>query len=476
MVERRDVSTRWGWVGWWGLGLSMVVVVAVLVAGFAFAWPQTDDWLRLRLGWELGPWDAMVAEYRRWSGRWAGLLVVTATGWLLGQHVPLGWAGMGMWLVFAGAVVANVLRYLVWVPVGVRAGAGVVLSLWMWTRLPSVGDGVYWFTGVVDNLLGWGLVGWALAVMPWGGLRAGGWVRLMVAAVLTAVGCGTHELLAMGAVAMWAGVLAVGWWWGWRGWGGASVPMLAGLVSLAVVMASPGHAARTAELGGLSDPVRATVGTAVEVLLNYPAWLTDAGLWLLVLWVLTWATSRGGDGEAIRPPGGAGWLAAWLVAVSVLMLWGATWAIHARPPGRTVNLVFVPAVGAVVMLVAAWGPVWAAWLDGRMPGWRSVRGLLAGVLGVALLAGHNVGLGGLDLARRYWDYTAVMRERERLVAEYRSEGRRGVLTVPHVGHFPLSYHMGDIGPDPTSPVNVQWAEYYGVDAVVTTGVPKVGLR
>lgn len=469
-------------LGWLTLGGAVGVVLALQLAGFAFMWPQIDDWLRLRLGWELGPWGAMLEEYQRWSGRWAGLLVVTATGWLFGRGAPVGAVSLLAWLVFAGAVIANIVRYLVWVPLAARLGVGFLLTLWVWTRMPAVGDGVYWLTGIMDNLLGWGLIGWATALMPWRGRGWGSWLGVLGASVLTALACGTHELLALGAIAAWLGVLILGWRWGWPGWVRAFGPMVGGALSLGVVALAPGNAKRTSELGGLSEPGIATAGMLTELLLNYPRWLLDAGLWLIAGLLLTLARREEGLGrmpQAVaseRMRHGPAWMAGWLLVVSVLMLWGACWAISARPPGRTINLVFVTVLAALGVLLCCYGPRWAAWLDGRCAGWRGVRPLMAGLLGVALLAGHNVGFGGVDVVRRYWDYRAVMRERERLVAAYHAGGARGVLTVPHVAYYPISYHMGDVGLDADSLLNRQWAAYYGVEAVVASGVPRQALR
>jgi hypothetical protein len=150
------------------LAIGIAGPLATMTALGWYALPNGDDYCRGRLlplvravpGWHTSP-NALayvITSWRLWTGRWLAMAIEPTV--LTRVDITSGYAALifGVW--------AALLALIVVVVRGVLSGACTrrvvavgALLLWavFWSGMPGPGDGLFWFTGAVENLLGVGL-------------------------------------------------------------------------------------------------------------------------------------------------------------------------------------------------------------------------------------------------------------------------------------------------------------------------------
>lgn len=186
---------------------SMAVSTLAMTALALFAEANGDDFCRGKLlplissvaSWHRAPdVPSYVADsWRLWTGRWAATAVETQTlaTTSFTQHY---WAlVIPVWITLLGSLLVGVQYVLTPHRVG-RIALGSTAILWalFWAGMPGPGDGLFWFTGAVENVLPIGLVLATLVAISRGSGARG--ARRLGYFTAAGVGCvvvpGMHEL------------------------------------------------------------------------------------------------------------------------------------------------------------------------------------------------------------------------------------------------------------------------------------------
>ena len=147
--------------GSYRLGALVTFIVAVTLCActvfllITFTEPALDDFCRAHFDVSINPWrssgtaNATIRTYLNWSGRWAGL----GLDFLVLSAAPLPDAYP--WLMFTLIVVQYLILYLaIWNLVKDACltlyFSALVASVY-WATMPAPEEGIFWFTGAVEN-------------------------------------------------------------------------------------------------------------------------------------------------------------------------------------------------------------------------------------------------------------------------------------------------------------------------------------
>src|SRR5262245_40191397 len=173
---RTDDATRFARLSYrLSTALMAVILVGVSFVALAlakYAFPKADDLFRAGRVRDLGIPASIHVEYTTWSGRWAG----TGLSYLLSATFNLEGV-YGRLLVAVIATIPLAVYVLVGALYGsalsrpVRAVIALAFFVLYWCAMPSHAEGLYWLTGVLENLLP---IPAALLIVA-GLLRCGDW-------------------------------------------------------------------------------------------------------------------------------------------------------------------------------------------------------------------------------------------------------------------------------------------------------------
>ena len=353
---------------------------------------------------------------------------------------------------------------------------------------PGPGDGLFWFTGAVENLLPAALGGAVVALLARSARTSGlARVALRAAALVGALAVpGLHELhgLSLCLVLVAATVLVAttrtsGAGGAWAVWPWAACAVLS-VLGAAVVVVAPGNAERARFYPPPHLLVAARI-TAAEVARDLPAWALSVPLLAATaLFVAHPSVRAARPAWVARALGGSrGWLVpALTLALVVGGLFVPSYALSSPPAGRTLS-------GVYLMFLLGWFASafvltrgWVGRADGadRPDAHSSARRLArvaALVLAASLVAQGNTRLGLADLVRHVGPWRAAMRARYATLRASQSPAERvaGVVVLPRVPRAPDVFFAEDIEERPAAWRNACVAGYFGVPGVALA--PKV---
>lgn len=453
-----------------GIAITMLTAVAV---GF-FAEPNGDDFCRAKLlpliraveGWHqaASPWSYAKESWTFWTGRWLAMWietsVLTRTDLTTGYSAILfgGWA-----LLVAGCIGFVRLLTTASLSWARTAALGIGLFALFWSTTPGLGEGHYWFTGMVENVLPISANIAVVAVTARASARLdGAWI--LGAAMLAFVTPGLHELHSVGLV----GVLALGYYFSRNRGRWASFPWLLSLLfaggGLALVILASGNA-RRAEFWPTPDLMIAARLTAIKIWQLVPEWVLSVPLLSATAWVATtsdlgvlrlrWAREHLTGRRIYIVP-------ALTIAVVVTGFLGPSYAMSAPAPGRTLSgvyLVFLLGWFTTVLLIRQRfdsppnGPAGAS----------PLHSLSAIALGLSLAF-----LGHVPTAT--WELrTSMPRWHDSLQARYEvlkaARPGSGAVAVTPINVAPSLFFTLDVEEDITAWRNQCVAGYFGLQAV-----------
>lgn len=447
---------------------AFVAVVALFLAGCFFANPVADDFIyaaNARGGWT-GAW---LQEYAAWSGRYAsnGLVLATPLRFgLAGYHVAAA-------LLIVSTVLAVYLLLAAWAGDALARRDALTCSLGLTavylSQMPSLGEGVYWYTSAV-TYHAWivpALLYLAL-ILRSGRVGAAPGFALVGAAALLVVAVGFNEVVAILLLvfhAMWL-VVAVRT----RSEDRRRAAVLLTIVGVGVVsmLLSPGNAVRRSFYVGVRHQLgRSLVWTALQSVRFYADWLTSGAL-LVGTAIFTPAAAELSRRWAHDPARARVWLAALIVAMALIVpiaTFPAYWETGTLGQHRTVNAAYFAFLIAWFAATSLWFATGSA-LAGRLRAFAvAFRTPLAIALLVAVgLTGNSYTLGSELLSGRLAAFNREMAARLSRLQACRDR-RQAACGVEPLREAPRSFFVLDIGPDPHDWVNAAYARYFDLDDV-----------
>lgn len=450
------------------------VPIVVMSALASFSLPNGDDFCRgrlLLLGQAVADaspniWSYVAESWRFWTGRWLAMAVETA----LLSHVDIASQYpvlvLGMWAVLLLSL-AVAAQQIFGASGSRRLAIGSVLLLWgvFWSGMPATGDGLYWFTGVVENLLpialGALVVVFAARSASTTG-RAGG--AFLAAAILgSAAVPGLHELHGLALVtALVVGVI-VAWPYGVR----TSVPWIVcavvALLGCMLVMSARGNAVRAASLPPPNVWLALRVAST-ELWRVIPIWILGVPLLSASALFLLHPSMRAVQPAWVRRffSGWRVWLAPLATAgVVAVGFFGPSFALSYGPPTRTQD-------GVYLVFLLGW--FFSLFILSRArieaspriatPAWMVTASLV--VLACALVLQGNTRLALSDLRHSAGEWNDSMHARYRSL---RSARAQDTLVIARGAPPPQSFFTFDITESPAAFRNRCVAGYFGVAAV-----------
>lgn len=464
-VDAHTIVTRWAVVA------AAVVCLSSMLALGMFAHPNGDDFCRSRFvplketisGWQRTSASIpyVVDSWLHWTGRWLSVAIeafVLSSIDITKHYGPLL---LGTWgLSFIGLLIG--IRQFI---AGLGAAAACTVGLWLlfWTGMPGPGDGFFWFTGAVENLLPVSLCTVTLSALATA-LRSTGAKR----AVLLAVGftlCflvpGLHELHggALLIVLCMSAAIAI------RAQSGAARFWLAAAgftaIGMLVVMIAHGNAIRATTLPP-RQLVQSTVFAATSFLAQVPYWVQSIPLLSATVLVYLYPRFRQAKPEWVETFFPGHWKLAIPLTVGAIVAAGfllPSIALSSRIPTRTLNgiyLIFITGWFATVFVYLPRGS--ASSLHRASTG---VHAATWGALAASIVIFGNTKAAIGDLAARAGPWDAAIEAR---YAQLRSASPAGTVVVDRLPQFPRLFHNMDVIESTSGWRNVCLAAYFDVEA------------
>jgi len=455
--------------------LALSAILGMYLAACWFVHPVADDFVFARDA-RAGLWAAWLSEYAGFSGRYASNALVLSG--------PASWGAAGYRaaaaLMLIGVPVAAYAFVRAWFTDTLsRAEAlacALVFSALYVSQMPSLGEGIYWYTAAATHHapLVLVLLHFAFVLRSMRG-QPGARLYLVAAIALLVAVAGFNEVMTL---------LLLGFYTAWSvgdraGGSGPRVPgiLLAVTAACAVaVVMSPGNTVRQALYAAVHHRfLYSAAMTALQTLRFSVDWVSSGALLLATVlfvplaakWAQSWAPQPSRRRSLLI------WLAAGLLLVIPAAVFPAYWETGILGQHRTVNT-------AYFAFLVLWFTATAIWVagDGRHP--RALRQFsnqfrlpLAILLLAALAVTRNSYALGLDLVSgRLATFSREMTSRD---AALRACHERGDQTchLEGIQARPASFLVLDVSTDPRDFVNESYARYFGVREVrLVSGGPR----
>lgn len=346
----------------------------------------------------------------------------------------------------------------------------VVLAAY-WFALPAIGETVFWRSGAPVYLWPtWLLLLFVFPYRRWMSSALRGPGRgpvLRVAAALGwfalgfVVGCSQEQVVV--ALIVLLAVFAARVWR--RGLRAAPAALVAGVVGAAlgaaVLVLAPGNENRLAETGALSlTMLERASGFAAYLASIILCWLPPLIPWLLCLLVAAVPLGKTGPKQASAPDGASrAWLVWGLVSVATLAPFVLTPGLNAE---RTSMFL---AVFLTISVLSLSGDTVRSALDLLPPATTSA---IIAVLMLFVLASITV------TARGQMLLDGVLQQREQSIAAQKARGVEDVVVPPisieiRRGYRYRAISFFDLTTEPSHPINLSQADWYGVRTIATGG-------
>jgi len=445
--------------------LATVVVLGALLAAYVaagvFAHPIADDFDSASSARQSGFATAWRQQYLTWNGRYSLNALALA--------VPLGTPSLTAYraalALMAVAFVAALYAFLAALAGGTfgrveTLAATLTLSVLFLSQMPALGQAFYWYTGAVTYQAPLVLALLHLACVIRYCRTGSGWTLAAACALLVAA-IGFNEVTMLMLGVLYAVLLA--WSLSARLEHRASFGLLlaVSIVAGAIVVLSPGNAARAAMYPARHQLVRSLGMTLLQTLRFVGDWVSNGPLLLASAAFLPMA---GAFARVIDPRRARAcvWLSiAGLALVVPIAVFPPYWAQGILGQHRTVNVAWC---AFVLLWFLALG-FWAAFRPPLQAVARSLRAPLLALLLVSLACTRNsYGLGLDIIGGRFAAYDREMQQREAALRACH-DARAPVCALPPIHTRPASFFVLDISADPRDWVNLAYANYFGVGEV-----------
>ena len=443
--------------------LSLAWVLFLGLMACTYARPVSDDFA----GASIRNWFEFVYNdmYCNWSGRWVsiGFEACLLPHIDLVRHYPYLILALGCLQVIGFAAYWKVL-------VG-RVSAftwGVVIFALVWCGIPDMGQGIYWFTGSIENQTPIGL---SLILMSrlldereleprsrvsWGTL--GSAVNLTIAFLIP----GIHEVSGFMLCISLGAMVALGVYSrhpAWRSWLLTFAFALAGFL---VMYMAPGNAVRAVESGfsNRQSPEVAIALTTSQLIKYLGTWSTDPksiALALCILFLPEFERNRLGRMRFL-------WAVPLLCFVLIVgSLAGASWSIGVEVPPRTIDTLYlVFLLGWIATLMGISSRYSVAIRFGRLSWLIQPSALLFLATTVVFTGNAPKVWRSLRVDAPEW-YAAEARQDSLIAAAQRTS--QSSITIPHVPKTPYFIFNEPIKMDEKSFPNNWIARYYGFRSI-----------
>jgi hypothetical protein len=445
--------------------LALVAIVGLFVAACLFIHPIADDLDFASFAREAGLSTAWRQHYLTWNGRYASNLLALAIP-LSGDTLVGYRTAVASMLAITVAAVYMLLRALApgdFTRSEIVTGALALCALYL-CQMPSLGEGVYWYTSVVTYHAALVVAVVHLACLAHSRRRRTAPAFLIAIALLVAV-AGFNEVIMIIMLAVYGALFVVT---ASNGSSGrmAFATLSAVTVACAVIVAgSPGNAARLGEY-----PLRHRLGpslamTALQTVRFLAAWISSGPL---LIASMLWLSHANRVAPALPQARGRASLVLCvlgLLFVVPLTAFPAYWSTGVLGQHRTMNTAYF----AFLVLWFTALALWSGSGGNRAKAVRAVAADLRSPLTLVLLASlaltHNSYAVGADLmSGRFTRFDQKMRQRNLALRRCRESGAT-TCEVDPVDTVPASFFVLDISAETRHWVNVAYARYYGIAQV-----------
>jgi hypothetical protein len=202
LYEMQDAGSKKGTLPESGMSLYLFLILVVLFLPYLilcfFAHPVADDLSYSHKTMSLGLWPAMQHDYLHWNGRYFSNFLVMASPLCFDSLLLYRLCAFALILALPCAVyffIRSLLREKLSKPQFVFA-SGLLSLLWL-NLLPTIAQGIYWYTGAMTYVAGvilFLLYAGHLLRMINGSSAITGWRGIALLAILLFLSCGFNEV------------------------------------------------------------------------------------------------------------------------------------------------------------------------------------------------------------------------------------------------------------------------------------------
>jgi hypothetical protein len=443
--------------------LALVAILGLFAAACLFIHPIADDLDFASFAREAGLSTAWRQHYLTWNGRYASNLLALAIPFSADTLVGYRTAVASM-LAVTVAAVYMLLRALApgdFARSEIVTGALALCALYL-CQMPSLGEGIYWYTSVVTYHAALVVAIVHLACLAHSRRHRTPPMFLIAVALLVAV-AGFNEVIMIIMLAVYVALFLVTTSSGSPGRMAFATLSAVTIACALVIAGSPGNAARLGEYPLRHELGRSLAMTALQTARFLATWISSGPLLIAsMLWL-----SHGNRLAPALPRGRASLVLCvlGLLVVVPLAAFPAYWTTGVLGQHRTMNTAYF---AFLILWFAALG-LWSASdsvranVVGAVA--REFRIPLTLVLLVSLALTQNSYAVGSDLlSGRFTRFDQRMRQRNLTLRQCRDAGRATCELDP-LDTIPASFFVLDISAEPRDWVNVAYARYYGIAQV-----------
>lgn len=464
------------------LAICLISLFPYLANSF-FNEPSMDDY-RYAVNYQSADFGHLQSHmYHHWSGRYAATALLYLGPLSFGSFVGYKLASLVLFLGLLGSI-----YFVLWPQLGflsaLRRHLIVLLGFGIWMAcLPTLSQGIYWFSGAYTYLPGVILFNCLLGSLlrlrrfritdPRWEMRDGGREGLFVVTGLVFMGVtmGLNEIIVLCLLPILFLVLGAAWWRCQKPDPALLVVTLGSLCFVLVSFLAPGNAVRSSHFEKGHDlwlTLRKSPAYVVwfaQYFLSLPLLLALAGSIRPLIRLVSRVP------EAIHGPAARGAVGSLALLLPLAVFTLGVWATGVRPARRALNVLHY-------YEFALLGMAWCQWVLARPDFWgrwreriRLADGVLWMAAGAALSCSGNNREAWVDLFQRGPAYREEIRERYARVA------RGGDVVVAPIVHKPKTLFFEDITEDPTIWQNVEMARYFRISSIRLSGKdPSHSLR
>jgi Family of unknown function (DUF6056) len=442
---------------------ALTAILGLFIAGCLFVHPIADDFDFASNARDAGVATAWRQQYLTWNGRYASNLLALAIP--LPGHTLIGYR-TAVASMLAATVAGLYLFMRALAPEGFTRGeivtGALALCVLYLCQMPSIGEGIYWYTSAVTYHAALVLAAVHFACVAYSRRRM---PALAAAIALGVAVAGFNEVIMLMLLAVYGALFLVVATAAGPERVRFSTLLAVTAVCVVVVAGSPGNGARLDEYPLRHQLGRSAALTALQTIRFLTAWVSSGPLLIAsMLWLPHASRVMPGLAPGSRRVRLMLCLAGLLLVVPAAAF-PAYWATGVLGQHRTMNTAYF---AFLILWFAAVG-LWSASNSRRAGALRAVAGELSAPLTLVLLLSlaltHNSYAVGADLmSGRFARFDQDMRERDRLLRQCREVGRASCDIDP-VSTVPRSFFVLDVASNPGDWVNVAYARYYRVAQV-----------
>jgi hypothetical protein len=450
---------------------ALVAIVGLFVAAGLFAHPVADDFDYASLARETGVSTAWRQHYLTWNGRYTSNLLVLAIP-LPGDTLVRYRTAVASLLAVTVVALYMFLRSLApgdFTAAEIATGAFALCVLYL-CQMPSLGEGIYWYTSAVTYhaALVVAALHFACVAHRW---KHGTRPPLVVGVALLVAVAGFNEVIMVMMLVLYAALMLLAASRQGPDRIAAGTLLATAVVCAIIVAGSPGNAARAAEFPLRHQLGRSLMLTALQTVRFLAAWVSSGPLLVAsVLW-LSQAGRLGPAPELRQRRLHLMLCVAGILLVVPLSTFPAYWATGMLGQHRTMNTAYFAFLILWFIALGLWSAADSARAGAVRAAAVTLRTPLTLVLLMSLALTQNSYAVGADLmSGRFSRFDERMRQRNLTLRHCREAGR-ATCEIDPIEIAPASFFVLDISADPRDWVNVAYARYFGLAQVRRRPVP-----